>query len=631
MATPVKDELTSFDIRVLQQELAVLEGAYLDKVYQEEDSFIFRFNVPGQGKPELFVEPGRWLYLAEGLEHPPQPPPLARNLRAAIDNAQVQRVRQKEFDRILLLEMEKGAPYTLVLEMFGEGNLILVRDGEILHVLSRQRWRTREVRPGAEYRFPPAGPDPTILDGEAFRELLRSSEGPVVRILAGGLGLGGLYAEELCFRAAVPKERPVAELTGENLERLFSHLESLVRATESPDPVLVREGGQVVDVTPFPLRLHEALESESHPTLSEALRAYWEARPRPEEETSPETERMDRRIRRQEESLEEARGDADRAGRLADLLYAHYQDVARRLRAAREGKLPEGMDPARGTLRIALEGQDVELDPEADVEENARRLYERKKEQTARAERIQAALEESRRERERIRTEGGPDRATASAPRYPSRQKFWFDAYRWSLSSEGFLILAGRDARSNEKLVRKHLEPGDRYVHADLPGAPSVVVKNGSEAAEASLREACRFAVAHSQAWRAGLGAGSAYWVTPEQVSKTAQSGEYLKTGSFVIRGKRNHFPNLELILALGEVSYEGTPRLVSGDPEAVAAHTDRYLVVKPAGRGSRQDLAAFLSEAFQVPPEDAERVLPAGTFDVVEGPGINLEAWTPG
>lgn len=36
----------------------------------------------------------------------------------------------------------------------------------------------------------------------------------------------------------------------------------------------------------------------------------------------------------------------------------------------------------------------------------------------------------------------------------------------------------GRDAQQNELLVKKYLRAGDVYVHADLRGASSVVVRN---------------------------------------------------------------------------------------------------------------------------------------------------------
>lgn len=54
-----------------------------------------------------------------------------------------------------------------------------------------------------------------------------------------------------------------------------------------------------------------------------------------------------------------------------------------------------------------------------------------------------------------------------------------------------------------------------------------------------------------SIAWEAKVIAG-AYWVNSDQVSKTAPTGEYLTTGSFMIRGKKNYLPPCQLIMGLG-------------------------------------------------------------------------------
>ena len=44
----------------------------------------------------------------------------------------------------------------------------------------------------------------------------------------------------------------------------------------------------------------------------------------------------------------------------------------------------------------------------------------------------------------------------------------------------------------------------------------------------------------------------TAWWVDSSQVSKTAPSGEYLTTGSFMIRGKKNFLPPLPVVLGFG-------------------------------------------------------------------------------
>ena len=39
------------------------------------------------------------------------------------------------------------------------------------------------------------------------------------------------------------------------------------------------------------------------------------------------------------------------------------------------------------------------------------------------------------------------------------------------------LMVGGRDAKGNDSIVKKHLKADDRYVHADLHGAPSCAMK----------------------------------------------------------------------------------------------------------------------------------------------------------
>ena len=58
-------------------------------------------------------------------------------------------------------------------------------------------------------------------------------------------------------------------------------------------------------------------------------------------------------------------------------------------------------------------------------------------------------------------------------------------------------------------------------------------------------------AVCYSSAWTEHV-ITSAWWVHHHQVSKTAPTGEYLTTGSFMIRGKKNFLPPSYLILGFG-------------------------------------------------------------------------------
>ena len=135
-----------------------------------------------------------------------------------------------------------------------------------------------------------------------------------------------------------------------------------------------------------------------------------------------------------------------------------------------------------------------------------------------------------------------------------ARKVFWFEKFFWFISSENFLVIGGKDAQQNELLVKRYMKPNDVYVHADLHGAATVIVKNSSSSAPVppkTLTEAGQFAVCFSAAWDSKV-VTAAYWVKPDQVSKTAPSGEYLTVGSFMIRGKKNFLPPATLIMGFG-------------------------------------------------------------------------------
>lgn len=136
----------------------------------------------------------------------------------------------------------------------------------------------------------------------------------------------------------------------------------------------------------------------------------------------------------------------------------------------------------------------------------------------------------------------------------PIRKAFWFEKFLWFISSEGYLVIGGHDAQQNEMLYRRHLRKGDIYVHADLHGAATVIIKNTAPdqpIPPSTISQAGTLSVATSGAWDAKT-VISAWWVHHDQVSKTAPTGEYLTTGSFMVRGKKNFLPPAKLELGYG-------------------------------------------------------------------------------
>eukprot|EP00300_Choanocystis_sp_HF-7_P019273 c20289_g1_i1.p1 GENE.c20289_g1_i1~~c20289_g1_i1.p1 ORF type:complete len:577 (+),score=172.14 c20289_g1_i1:1333-3063(+) len=134
------------------------------------------------------------------------------------------------------------------------------------------------------------------------------------------------------------------------------------------------------------------------------------------------------------------------------------------------------------------------------------------------------------------------------------RRRAWYEKFQWFLSSDRILVIAGHDAQQNELVVKRHLREGDAYVHADIHGAASCVIKNPDRTKDIpprTLAEAGSFCVCLSSAWNAKV-VTSAWWVQANQVSKTAPTGEYLTTGAFMIRGKKNFLPHNPLVMGFG-------------------------------------------------------------------------------
>ncbi|UKJ88844.1 hypothetical protein MACJ_002090 [Theileria orientalis] len=170
------------------------------------------------------------------------------------------------------------------------------------------------------------------------------------------------------------------------------------------------------------------------------------------------------------------------------------------------------------------------------------------------------------------------DRRTREVKISSLRKRFWFEKFYWFITSQGYLVLAGRDSLQNELLVKKYLTKGDLYFHADIHGASSVILKTNSQELiksteneepsrvekaggrgnedefianiRVSIEEAANFAVCHSNAWNDKFSVQS-WWVYWHQVSKTPPSGEYVPQGSFVIRGKKNYLQPQKLEMGI--------------------------------------------------------------------------------
>ena len=602
----MKKEMSSFDVRSVVNEMKVLEDAHMDKIFHwGAGNVLFRLNVQGEGKKELYFKDKKWLYMpSEKPDTPSIPTSFASFLRKYLDNARVGKIYQAGFDRVVVMELMKAdGEYKVIFEMFGGGNVLLVLDGKIMNSLTHKTWRDRSSRPGEEYIMPRSRFDPTSSSFDEFRTAMTSSDSDTVRTLATGVNLGGQYAEEICRRSGIPKNTKSKELTEKDIKTLYGKMEELVSTVlNSPEPTIYRNGDEIADVTPLKMEIYSELQAERSETLSKALDTLISKIEEAEEReyTDPELEKFQRRVDKQNETIEEYIAEAEDLKKKADSLYIEYAKVDELLKVLNEQskkltweKLKEGakkitfvksIDPSKNKVTVAVDGREVVLDYTKGIDANASDIYQQGKELNDKANRAKEALKESLEQLER-RKKGFDKEMAARIGRVQPTKQFWFERYKWFFTSSGKMVISGRDAHTNDNIVKKHLKDDDVYVHAEIHGAPSVILKEGKNAAPEDLREACLYALAQSKAWVSAFVEGSAFWALPDQISKTPQAGEFVPRGAFIVRGKRNYEHHLQIELAVGEITYEKARKVMCGPIDSVASRSQRYIIIR-SGRG---------------------------------------------
>ncbi|XP_063649403.1 ribosome quality control complex subunit NEMF isoform X7 [Pan troglodytes] len=170
----------------------------------------------------------------------------------------------------------------------------------------------------------------------------------------------------------------------------------------------------------------------------------------------------------------------------------------------------------------------VDVDLSLSAYANAKKYYDHKRYAAKKTQKTVEAAEKAFKSAEKKTKQTLKEVQTVTSIQ-KARKVYWFEKFLWFISSENYLIIGGRDQQQNEIIVKRYLTPGE-------PIPPR------------TLTEAGTMALCYSAAWDARV-ITSAWWVYHHQVSKTAPTGEYLTTGSFMIRGKKNFLPPSYLMM----------------------------------------------------------------------------------
>ncbi|WP_410319389.1 ribosome rescue protein RqcH [Methanobrevibacter sp.] len=655
--------MSNVDIYTISDELNnLLSGARVDKSFQPtKDIVVMRFHVPGTGRIDLVMQCGSRIHTSQyPLENPTTPPTFPMLLRKRIKGAHVESIKQHNFDRVVEINVKKDKYYTIIVELFDKGNIILLDDeNNIILPLKRKHWSNRDISSKKEYIFPEErGINPTTVTQSEFKEIFENnSDSDLVRTLARN-GLGSLYAEEIIKRAneiiAIDKNTPNKNITEEQSIALYNSLKNLFDSlkNDSAKPQIVKNNSKE-DVVPLDLINYEDFEKTYYESFNEACDEFYSKKVNTdikeikENAWNKKVGKFEKRLKLQQETLDNFDKTITESTKKGEVIYSNYttieniinvvntarskdysfKEIGKTLKKAKkegmaEAQIYESIDKL-GVLTLDIDNTKINIDPKLTIPENAENYYEKAKKAKRKTKGALIAIENTKKQLEKIKAKKDVAMENIAVPKKRVKKNLkWYEKLRWFLSSDGVLVVGGRDANSNESVVKKYLEPNDIYLHADIHGATSTAIKlNGNKLNDNLLKESGEFAASFSSAWSKGFTSQDVFWVHPDQVSKTPEAGEFLPKGSFVIRGHRNYIRGARVKLAIGIVDYEGK-RIMAGPIEALEKHSENFVVLKP-GFTKKEAIAKKIlhkiNEDDLINLDDIIRVLPSGKCDIDE------------
>jgi predicted ribosome quality control (RQC) complex YloA/Tae2 family protein len=573
------------------------------------------------------------------------------------------------FERIVILVVKAHrTTYRLYLELFSKGNAILVDNQDtIMHASSYRIMRDREITRHQKFRLPPArGKDPTQVTEKGLASLL-DHNGTLIHALTRTLSIGGLYAEELLVRANLDKNTAIENITLNDLNRLYLTLAKLlIELKQDPKPHIVEAAsGRAIDVLPVKLHLYTPHDIKSYTSFNEAADTYFTeltfskdaADSVSRNETKRQIDEQHRILSQQEVSLITFKQNAENNTQKGDLIYTYIRDLEQLCQIAltllksdqsesdKIGAIKSAatflpppltvtkVDLATQSIYFTVNEYEIQLRIKQTIYENASHYYNEAKRTREKIAGVITSIADTQRIIKRLHSEGSHTVSPPSLePPVIQRRRRWYEKFHWTYSREGFLLLGGRDATTNELLIKRHTTSNDLIFHADIVGAPFVILKtNGQTPSNDTLEEAAQLAVTYSKAWQGGYSSLNAYWVKPNQVNKEAPSGEYLTRGAFMIKGKKTYLRNIPLRLAIGACQIEQYWQIIGGPPTAIVAQTPYFIEIIPGKQTSghlakiiRHKLSTLVPTEVQplirrLPIERIQQFIPAGGSDLTE------------
>jgi len=539
---------------------------------------------------------------------------FAKAISREIERAKINSISQPGSERIYFLQFvgRDDKVRILVVEIFGKGNFILCDETmKIIWILNSIEVRHRTLKTGLQYTLPPnRGEDVLQISLESISKNLRQvpENTEVVKWLGKSTSLPRKYVEEIISESGIDRKL-VDQLSNEDIEIIYQKTKELTNRVldeKNHEPSVTVDGsGVAIDASPISIskeansREVETFMDAIDQVLSNEILSIGR---------SLKTEQTDRKIQELEHDLAEQ----DKAKMNVLLKSKSLRNIAHDLMKLSSFGIADMNDKSvksflekndsrifqeNGITYVDLLNERIKL--ESSIPKFSSLLFSRAKELERGATNIDKASDELKSRIEKL--QGQTQKIHEKIQFSTLESKQWYERYRWFLTTDGKLVIGGRDASSNSAVIRKHMTENDIVFHAEIHGSPFFLVKDAKNRDNETpnyIDETAQATVSFSRAWKDGLSSGDAYWVFPNQVKKGAPTGQFLPKGSFVIEGKRNFCRGIELKLSVGLVKIENRYTIVSGPINAIRKRSLVCASLLPGG-SDPMNLAKKLKSEF--------------------------------
>ena len=613
-----------------------VQGYYVSNIWGiTKDSILFKLHHPEKSDIFMMISTsGVWITSVKIDQI--EPNRLLKRLRSDLLRFKITKIEQKGSERIAYFTFAGfDKEFVIIGEFFGDGNILLCN--EEMKILALQHSidvRHRKLAVGMKYATPPQSGLDIFNIKESDFEDLKTSDLIAGKWIGRTLGLPKKYVEGIFELANIDSKKIGKNFTEDEIKEIFHTTKTIVTnvTTGNHYPVIIHN--EKTEVIPIKLgQIDEKCSSVN--SFMEGLDTVFtenivaKGKTAQTSESDKKIKDLETQLSEQEKAIETVKEKSNYITNLANSLYEmvskgiiSIEDInAQSILAEHKAKLSK----EKGISLIIVRDEKIKINPQASLQSIASVLFNEAKRQSGAIKSIDQIKNKTKKKLEKLKNKTEVEMKEILVSEV--RKKNWYERYRWFFTSDGILAIGGRDAPSNSAVVRKHLGKNDKIFHGDIFGSPFFILKDAETPPSISMNEVAHATVCFSRAWREGMHGLSAYWVNPEQVKKSAPSGQFLPKGSFTIEGKRNFINIPSLRLAVGIIPQDDNYILTSGPLEPIKKNSICYAIIEPHG-SEMVDAAKKIRSEFskleeeitkQISIDDFVRALPAGQSQIKE------------